>query len=435
MPEPPYIRSKNLSPRLRFPHRAAEYVRMSTDDQQYSIANQHDVILAYAIRNNLTIARTYADAGKSGLNAEGREGLSRLFADIKAGAIDFSTILVYDVSRWGRFQDIDEGAYYEHLCKRAGVSVKYCAETFDNDDQGITGTVIKGIKRAMAAEYSRELSVKVFEGKCRLARKGIFLGGTAGYAMRRQVIDASGKKRTVLRHGEQKAVKTDRIVLIPGPPNEIKVVQWIFKRYAIDRKVPDQIAAELNKRSVSRAPFGPWNNMNVREILTNEKYMGNLVFNRQNLRLKSHWLRTRPDEWIRAEGVLPPIISKKLFNAAQHRLRQAHRPDYTTDDLLNRLRDLLKKRGKLSDQLILSEPGFPTPTVFRRRFGSLSMAYELIGHRPSRHSTNVSEGWEARHYRQYVEAFGAGLDEHQAHAKPSPQVSAQSRHRRPGGLE
>jgi hypothetical protein len=46
---------------------------------------------------------------------------------------DFSIVLVYDVSRWGRFQDADESAYYEYRCRRAQIAVHYCAEPFQND--------------------------------------------------------------------------------------------------------------------------------------------------------------------------------------------------------------------------------------------------------------------------------------------------------------
>ena len=55
--------------------RAAEYVRMSTEHQQYSTENQADRIRDYAKHNNIDIVRTYADEGKSGLNSGGREGL------------------------------------------------------------------------------------------------------------------------------------------------------------------------------------------------------------------------------------------------------------------------------------------------------------------------------------------------------------------------
>src|SRR5689334_24537625 len=106
--------------------RAAQYVRMSTEHQQYSTENQADVIREYAAKRGLEIVRTFADAGKSGLRLDGRDALKQLIDTVLAGHADFHTILVYDVSRWGRFQDADESAYYEYICKRAGITVQYC---------------------------------------------------------------------------------------------------------------------------------------------------------------------------------------------------------------------------------------------------------------------------------------------------------------------
>ena len=106
----------------RFPPnlvRAAEYVRMSTEHQQYSTENQSEVIREYAERRGMTIVRTFADAGKSGLRIDGRDALKQLIQEVENGTADFSAILVYDVSRWGRFQDADESAYYEYICRLA----------------------------------------------------------------------------------------------------------------------------------------------------------------------------------------------------------------------------------------------------------------------------------------------------------------------------
>ncbi len=138
--------------------RAAQYVRMSTEHQQYSTHNQSDKIREYAEKRGIEIIKTYADDGKSGLSIGGRAALQQLIADVESGAADFNVILVYDVSRWGRFQDADESAYYEYICKRAGINVAYCAEQFENDGSPVS-TIVKGVKRAMAGEYSRELSV------------------------------------------------------------------------------------------------------------------------------------------------------------------------------------------------------------------------------------------------------------------------------------
>ena len=150
---------------------AAEYVRMSTEHQKYSTENQADAIRQYAEHRGFTIIRTYADEGKSGLKIDGRDALKRLIADVERGTADFKAVLVYDVSRWGRFQDADESAYYEYICRRAGIAVQYCAEQFENDGSP-SSVIVKSVKRAMAGEYSRELSAKVFAGQCRLIELG-----------------------------------------------------------------------------------------------------------------------------------------------------------------------------------------------------------------------------------------------------------------------
>src|SRR5262245_12293771 len=68
---------------------AAQYIRMSTDHQQYSTANQSDAIARYAREHGLEVVRTYADEGKSGLSMQGREGLSALLDDVLGGRADY----------------------------------------------------------------------------------------------------------------------------------------------------------------------------------------------------------------------------------------------------------------------------------------------------------------------------------------------------------
>ncbi len=140
--------------------KAAQYVRMPTEHPQYSTLNQSDKIREYAEARDIEIIKTYADDGKSGLSIGGRTALQQLIEDVETGRADFNIILVYDVSRWGRFQDADDSAYYEYICRRAGIQVAYCAEQFENDGSPVS-TIVKGVKRAMAGEYSRELSAKV----------------------------------------------------------------------------------------------------------------------------------------------------------------------------------------------------------------------------------------------------------------------------------
>ena len=85
--------------------RAVAYVRMSTDLQQYSPENQIAVIEHYAAENYMEIVATYSDEARSGLRLENRPGMRQMLADAKREESGFDTILVYDVSRWGRFQN------------------------------------------------------------------------------------------------------------------------------------------------------------------------------------------------------------------------------------------------------------------------------------------------------------------------------------------
>jgi len=183
--------------------RAAQYVRMSTIHQRYSIENQAAAIAAYAARYSLSIVRTYRDDGLSGLKIEKREGLKQLISDVCSGRADFSRVLVYDVSRWGRFQDVDESAHYEFLCRHAGIMVEYCAEQFDNDGS-LLSSIVKNLKRVMAAEFSRELSAKVHAGQLHLAALGFRQGGPLGYGLCRELIDDNRVSKGHLKRGQQR---------------------------------------------------------------------------------------------------------------------------------------------------------------------------------------------------------------------------------------
>ena len=310
---------------------------MSTEHQKYSTENQAEAIQQYAARRGLVIVRTYADDGKSGLRMDGRDALKQLIADVQNGTADFTTILVYDVSRWGRFQDADESAYYEYICKRAGISVQYCAEQFENDGSPVS-TIVKGVKRAMAGEYSRELSVKVFAGQCRLIEHGYRQGGPPGYGLRRRLIDQSGEVKGDLARGEQKSIQTDRVVLVPGPPAELETVRWIYQAFVEDRKLEREIAELLNEKGIRTDLGRSWTRGTVHQILINEKYIGNNVWNRSSFKLKRKRVHNSPDMWIRADGAFEPIVDRQLFDAAQVIVRQrSHR--FSDEEMLDILRE------------------------------------------------------------------------------------------------
>ena len=246
---------------------------MSTAQQQYSAQNQIDAIAKYAKLNGVEVVRSYLDLGKSGLTLEGREGLGNLLSDVVSGRADYSVILVYDVSRWGRFQDVDESAYYEFVCKRACVRVEYCAEPFSNDGT-MPSALLKTMKRTMASEYSRELSAKVFAGQIRLIRLGYRQGGKPGYGFRRMLLDETGKPKQLLFAGQRKSIHTERVILVPGPSDEVSVVREIFDRFTKRGERQPQIARELNNRGVPFLDNRQWTRHHVHSILVQPKYAG-----------------------------------------------------------------------------------------------------------------------------------------------------------------
>lgn len=375
---PHALKASAANPRIR----AAQYVRMSTDHQTHSIDNQRDAIGDYADIMGYEIVATYEDSGRSGLNLAGRPGLQRLLADVEGGRADFEAVVVYDVSRWGRFQNIDESAVYEYRCQMAGVRIEFCAEQFANDGS-IGSDVLKAIKRSMAAEQSRTLSQKVFIGQARLIRMGFRQGGKAGFGLRRLLVDQHGRSKGILSSYEYKSLQADRIILVLGPPDEIATVRWIFNPFVKTRKTELEMARLLNKRGVLSDLGRPWTRESVHSVLTNENYIGNSVWNKHSARLKSHQMRNPPDQWMRVENVLEPIVERKLFDQAQTLLKTIYRR-LTNDEMLAALKALLARRGALSTRIIDAAPDCPPAARYTWRFGTIVKAYELIGYEPSK---------------------------------------------------
>lgn len=326
----------------------------------------------------MSIIRSYEDSGRSGVRLDGRTALQQLLDDVRSGCADFSIILVYDVSRWGRFQDSDESAYYEFICKEAGLRVEYCAEQFVNDGS-LTSTVLKNIKRAMAGEFSRELSKKVFVGKCRITSMGFRTGATPGYALRRCLLDEQGNARMVLGFGQQKSLHTDRVILIPGPSEEIGILHRVYDWF-IDRQLPlNEIARKLNVQGVLNDRGRIWTGVGVRELLSNEKYIGNNIFNRTTVRLGTKKRINPRSEWVRAVGVFEPIVPLKRFQQAQRQLRD-NCTAYKTNELLDTLTGVWCRTGKLGKKEIENAPYAPTLQTYRRHFGSLADAFRVVGY-------------------------------------------------------
>lgn len=368
---------------------AAQYLRMSTEHQQYSMENQSAAIKQYADSRGFEIVRNYEDVAKSGLLLRNRPGLRGLLEDVISRQAGFRAILVLDVTRWGRFQDIDESAHYEFVCKQAGAPVHYCSEQFSNDST-VVSMIVKTLKRSMAAEYSRELSAKVAAGSRRIAALGFRNGGVAGYGLARLLVGADRTPKQFLGSGERKSLVTDRVILVPGPQGEVDCVREIFRLFTQDKISTNQIANELNRRGVPYLSGRQWYQMGVYRILTHPKYCGVHVFGRRSQILKGP-NRTKPrSTWCMVPGAFQPIVSRQTFDEAQ-RILHARTIFKTNEQVLDVLRALWKQHGRLSQKLISKAKGLPSTGTYWSRFGGLRQAYELIGYSGRQSSPSITD--------------------------------------------
>ncbi len=386
---------------------AAQYLRMSTEHQEYSLEYQSTTIQKYADSQGFEIVRTYLDAAKSGLVLRHRTGLRQLLKDVVSGGSAYRAILVYDVSRWGRFQDTDESAHYEFLCKSAGVPVHYCAETFANDGS-LPSLIMKALKRTMAGEYSRELSIKVFAAEKRWACLGFKQGGPPGYGLRRMLVSPDRQPKQRLAVGERKSIATDRVILVPGPAHELQAVREIYRMLISEKRSISAITRELNRRGIAYIGDSEWNQQAVYNILTHPKYAGCNVFGRTSSKLHTPKVRLPQSEWVLTPGAFEPIVDAVTFAEAQKVLekRMINKSD---TGLLDSLRALLASEGRLSRHLIENSPDVSSPSTYQRRFGSLQRTYELVGYGSSAHFGSLDVRRRIRALRKEIVSQIAGM--------------------------
>lgn len=355
--------------------KAALYVRMSTASQVLSPQMQESYLRHYAASNAMSVVRVYLDAGQSGLTAAGRSGLAQLLADVAQGDAGFEVLLLYDVSRWGRYQDADEAGFYEFICRSAGIRLIYCAEQFANDGDPLS-QLLKNIKRSMAAEYSRELSSKVFAAQRRLAALGFKQGGSAVYGLRRIAVRADGSGGDVLGHGERKPFRTDHVRHGLGEPDEIAVVRRIFRLYVDDGLTIAAIARLLMAEGIPRGGLR-WSDDAVAGILRRGQYRGAAVYNVSTSRLATPVRRNPPELWIQSEGALAAMVSPADGLEAD-RVRGMRSGDDVAA-ILDAMRLVHARHGTVTHALLSAVPGMPGARRLLRLFGSLSNACAAAG--------------------------------------------------------
>jgi DNA invertase Pin-like site-specific DNA recombinase len=382
--------------------RAAAYVRMSTENQRYSTGHQLTEIHNFANEHDIAIACVYSDEGLSGLEIKKRVGLKRLISDVVKHRASYSKILVYDVSRWGRFQDIDQSAFYEYLCRMNGVDVIYCAETFQND-QGSLSSVMKALRRVEAADFSRDLSAKMWKCQCNLARRGYVQGGTPRYALKHVLVRDDRKPIKSLKRRTKGKLDGYHVELAPGPKKEVRLVREVFRRYVkLDQSIKE-IATYLNLKGHRTRAGYPWNGSKIGFLLSEEQYIGTLTYNKASEKLQGRTMQNDRSEWIRVPNAFPAIVEPALFEAAQKKRSRGREPwDRTDEELLLALRRFLAKHGHITQDAMREFGGVPPYSAYLRRFGSMLKVYRMIGYEPTSRQANWKERFRRRSIREHL---------------------------------
>jgi len=361
--------------------RVAQYLRMSTNLQEFSLDNQAQFIKKYADAHNMEITHTYDDAGKSGVSTTGRHDFNKLVNDVLTKEINIDAVLVYDVSRFGRFKDPQEGIYYKYLLKMNNVDVIYCAENLPENSE--TETFILSSLMYAAGAFSKNLSIKVFAGHVNLVKRGYYQGGKPGYGLKRKLLDNNNNPKMILTDGERKSLQTDRIVLVPGAKKEVELIKKIFNMFIFDGLNEYLIASRLNKEGYRFSDKTDWTRGRIHSVLINRRYTGKYIYNRTSQKLKTKRVQNPEDEWVEYNSFFKPIISEEKFKLAKE-IIDNRSVKMSNEKILDCLRKILSKHGKISGFIIDEEESSPSSSVIANRFGGLLNAYKLIDYTPER---------------------------------------------------
>ena len=380
-------------------HLAAQYIRMSTDKQDLSPSVQKEAIAAYAAARGMEIVASYEDEGRSGIHLKNRPALLRLLHDVTQSR-NFSTVLVYDVSRWGRFQDTDAAAYHEYHCRLHGAEVVYVAEMFGAEVNPITA-MLKSMKRAMAAEYSRDLAIKCRAGQHQVVSRGFQIGPLPPLGYRRCSVSADGQRRVLLDNGQRKVAATDRIEWVVAPQEEVELVKRICELYARTRLSFTDISRLGSVEGWRDHQGRPLSNRSIATLLKNEALIGNFVWGRTK-----HTKSIVSREASRRDGCIPRLIDDDTWAQIQRRTALEISRKQTDEEILANLRKALHRNPLLSTRDLRAQ-GVPNKVTIRARLGPWTECLKRAGGDPTELNKALLERANLR--RKHSREFGVAI--------------------------
>lgn len=357
--------------------RAVAYYRHSAQDrQENSIPIQQDQVREWAHKNGVEIIREFADAGKSGLTSEGRPAFTEMMDEWVKTRSDFTYILCLDVSRWGRFQDIDLSAQFSAECRKHNKQVIYTTIGKPREDDPLYPVYVQ-FERFRAAQYSRELSDKVWRGCMKISEQGYWPGGPPPYGLKRLLLDEKREPLHPLEPGQRKGIQNQRVTLVEGDAERVAIVQRIFHEFVDLEHSEYKIAETLNSDGILSPGGRRWGAGSVLARLRNEAYVGTLLYNRTSQKLKTPRRENPPEKWVRTPEAFEGIISPEQFSRAQEILEERRRK-YDPDRMLRQLNEMYTQWGMFHASLLRLHDHSPTAGTYARHFGSWDEALQQL---------------------------------------------------------
>ena len=295
------------------------FYRRSTDKQELSISDQRRECQAFAAAHGWEIVREFIPSKgyASGLTIDRDSTFLEMVRLAEKGNHGVRYLLIYDVSRFGRLP-AKLKIYYEQHFQRFGIQVIYAKDDFKNDGT-IGDDITQMVKHSEAHQFSVKLSELTLRGAKSHAALGHSTGGAAPYGYDRLLIDERGTPMKVLKRGEWKSTKLERVILTPSPTGR-QIVKEIFEAYTAERGLGD-IANNLNERGIT-APRGRyWSKCQIHHLLRNRAYIGERAYNKRSYkgfrRGEKGSLFNPKADWIIKTDSHEPIIERDLFEKAQ----------------------------------------------------------------------------------------------------------------------
>ena len=284
-------------------NKVALYVRLSKEDTNESIDNQKKILLDFCLNCKFNNYCFYIDDGWTGTNFN-RPQFQQLITDIFNYKIN--TVIVKDLSRLGR-DYIKVGEYIEHFFPLNNVRFISINDNIDTASDNSLNDLIP-FKSIINDMYSKDLSKKIRSSIKSMQKRGLWTGGCIPFGYKK---DLKNKHKLVINLKEAKIVK----LIFNLAYNDYS--PSMIRDYLINNNI--KTISQIRKNKDSK-----WSITVIKNILTNEVYIGNLVQNKHyRFSYKYRKIINNPKNlWIKKENIHPAIISHELFKIVQEKMNK-----------------------------------------------------------------------------------------------------------------